>query len=504
MNTMAATNPDNTFSGLSFCKRFHVRLTALYGGTVIITLAAMAAVFYQLSVQSEMDALRQRLLVVVTSLAQSIDAGAIANIALDTERMTTLHTTYIEKFRQVAESDPHIDSIYILRPTSEPKKLRFFIDYAKHKEIGLPGEVYYAGDVPTLLQGFEGTLVEESPVADKYGLSISGYAPLIDDIGNTIGLVGVDVMVHRLTSLKQRVLTTTLVLFTIAAMLVVLISLFVARSIRKPLRTMIAATSAIATGRLDTHVGFQRKDEFGVLGNHFDRMTKELKERQLIKDTFGRYVSEDVVKALLRNGQIPSLGGEERVVTVLFSDLRDYTSISEQLSPVQTVNILNQYFGAMNAIIDKHKGCVIEFMGDGILAVFGALETHSDHAEQAIRCALEMRERLRELNQAWEENNLAKYWQKAGVKKLEARVGIHTGLVVAGNLGSPTRMKYAVIGDSVNVAARIEGLNKELNSSILISDEVLPYLSLELASQTRDKGMFEVKGRQKSIRIYSL
>ena len=504
MTSTTALDIDNAFTSLSFTQRFHVRLTVLYGSTVITTLAIMAGIFYQLSVQSEVDGLRQRLFAIATSLAQSVDADAIANIALETDTVTPLHANYLEKFRQVADADPDIDSIYILRPTNEPTKLRFFVDYTKGGDFGKPGEIYHAGDVPTLLKGFEIALVEESPVADSFGLSISGYSPLINRQGNTVGLVGVDVMIDRLILLRQRVLISTLGLFAVSALLIAVISLGVARSIRRPLQTMIAATSAIAAGKLDTSVQFQRRDEFGVLGTYFDRMARELKERQLIKDTFGRYVSEDVVKSLLRSGKAPVLGGEERIVTVLFSDLRNYTSISEQLSPIQMVRMLNQYLGEMNTIIDKHQGCVIEFMGDGILAVFGAPDYHSQHAEQAVCCAMEMRERLSELNREWEANNLADYWQQIGIAQLEARIGIHTGPVIAGNLGSPTRMKYAVIGDSVNVAARLEALNKELGTSILISDEVRTYLPMDVTAQTHDHGVFEIKGRRQNIRIFSL
>ena len=500
MSAIDRTKLDN----LSFRQCFHVRLTVLYGGAVFLTLVVMAFIFYQLVLTSETDGMKQRLLGIATSLSQTVDTDALEAIPLDNEEITPLHTQMLERFSIVANSDPDIDSIYILRSTEEPTKLRFFVDYAKEEGYGKPGEIYMAGDVPVMLKGFEGPIVEDEPVIDKFGLSISGYAPLIDNDGKAIAVLGVDVLADRLNVLKHQVLLMTLAVFGGAAVLVAVLSYFVGRSIRAPLNTMIQATLAIAQGEYDTKVGFIRKDEFGVLGDCFESMAHELKERQLIKDTFGRYVSEDVAKALLDSGNIPLLGGEERVVTVMFSDIRDYTSISEKLSPVQMIEMLNQYLGEMNAIIDKHRGCVIEFLGDGILAVFGAPEYFSDHAEASVACAMEMRQRLDELNKEWEDTGLAMLWKQAGVPELSSRVGIHTGPVVAGNLGSPTRMKYAVIGDSVNVAARLEVLNKELQTSILISEDVRSYLSADIAGNLLDQGVVNVKGRQQNIKIFSL
>jgi len=248
----------------------------------------------------------------------------------------------------------------------------------------------------------------------------------------------------------------------------------------------------------------QRVDEFGLLGKHFDKMADELKERQTLRDLFGRYLSEDVARSVLSQDHKIDLGGEEVVVTVLFCDIKDYTTISERLSPLQMVSMLNEYLGVMNSIIDQHGGCVIEFLGDGILAVFGAPQSFSDHAERATRCALAMRQGLESLNKQWLSDGLAQRWQALGISEIEFRIGMHTGLVVAGNLGSKTRMKYAVIGDTVNVAARLEHLNKEYQSTILISEEVKSRLPNDVADLAQRKGEATVKGRTQTVEIYSL
>lgn len=498
-----ASPPVQTLERLRLWHRFHVRLTVIFGGAVLLTILIVGLTTYQVGVETEVDGLRARLKSIVTSLAETIPADAIAQVPASHDEMTDLHLAIMNQFQGIAQSDPDIDSIYILRPTLEPTKLRFFVDYAKREKRGTPGEPYSAKGLPVLLRGFEEIAVEEKPYVDRFGLTLSGYAPLIASNGTSIGVVGVDVLVERIQILKKRVATATLWQFGIAFTLVVLMSWLVARSIRNPLNLMIRATTAISRGELDTRLMLNRHDEFGVLAKHFDHMAQDLKEREFVRDTFGRYVSEEVARSVLAGG-VPNLGGEERVVTVLFIDIKGYTTISEGLSPVQTVDMLNRYLGAMSDVIDAHHGCVIEFLGDAILAVFGAPHYYPEHAEKALDCALAMRDRLEELNTEWRDAGLALLWQKSDIKKIEARIGVHTGPVVVGNLGGRSRIKYAVIGDSVNVASRIEGLNKVLNTTILVSDDVKCRLPAQWAERLHDHGDHAVKGRRQTVRIYSI
>lgn len=494
----------NPLDRLRTWQRFHIRLTALYGGTVLLTLLLMAAAFYWLVVSAELQALQRRLLTTAISLAHSINADELALLTSSDAQSASLSTQLKQRFKQVAAADSDVESIYILRPTSEPTKLQFFVDYVKHGEAGKQGDAYAASDLPVLLKGFVTASVEDEPYKDDFGFTLSGYAPLITSEGKSIGVLGLDVTADRISVMKRRSLWITSSLFAIAAMLVGIASWFVARNVREPLSRLINATATIARGDLNTRLKLQRNDEFGLLATHFDFMTHELQQREMIRATFGRYVSEDVARTLLEEGKTPTLGGEERIVTILFCDLRGYTTISEQLSPVQVVELLNNYLAAMNAIIDEQRGCIIEFLGDAILAVFGAPIYIHDHSERALRCALAMRERLQQLNKEWDTSEQAQRFWRPGISTLEARIGIHTGPVVAGNLGSPQRMKYAVIGDSVNIAARLETLNKELNTSILLSDEVRARVPQDLQLAMQMHGEHKVKGRQQLVKVFAI
>jgi adenylate cyclase len=366
------------------------------------------------------------------------------------------------------------------------------------------GQLYDATQTHKLFEGLSRPTAEETTYTDEWGETLSGYAPVLTPDGHSLAVVGVDVTAERIDRLKRDVLATTLLSFGVAATLIGIASVMVSRNVQGPLSKIIRASSGIAEGHLEVRANLTRRDEFGILGRHFDQMAEGLQERERIRDTFGRYVSPEVVRRVLALKDNSLLGGVEREVTVVISDLRNYSTVSEQLTPQEVIGLINEYLAGMNEVIDAHGGTIIEFLGDAILCVFNAPSDQPDHAEQAVRCALGMRERLVQLNVEWEKRGLSSLWKERGVPDLTARIGIHTGQVVAGNLGSPRHMKYAVIGDSVNVAARCEALNKELGTEILITDAVYERLPRDLRGGAHAHGAHQVKGREQRVNVYSV
>jgi len=501
--TTSAPQPIDGLDALRGWRRLHIRLTLLYGGVTLVALTLLALSVFVQGMRSEILALQRRLLATVDSLATSIDAEAIAALPGEAKTWTPLQKALLRRFADVAQGDADVESIYLLKPTQEPTRLHFIVDYVKRGPSGKPGDIYDAANVPMMLKGFAQPTVEDQPVRDGFGTTLSGYAPVQTPGGRSVAVVGVDVDASHLTEIRNNVLRTMAQSFGLALILLGTVAALVARNLRGPLSRIIEAATAISRGDLTTRVGLQRSDELGVMSQHFDQMAAKLQDREFIRETFGRYLSSKIATEVLSQRSGITLGGEERVVTVLFSDLRGYSSISEQMSPTQVVTMLNQYLGAMNEIIDQHRGCVIEFVGDAIFAVFGAPHYMPDHAEQGMRCALEMRQRLKELNTEWQESGLARSWQESGIAEISLRVGVHSGTVVAGNLGSHSRMKYSVIGDTVNVASRLEGLNKELGSEILISRDAYIQLPRDLMDALRDRGSHKVKGREQEVKVYA-
>ena len=261
-----------------------------------------------------------------------------------------------------------------------------------------------------------------------------------------------------------------------------------AGGITAPIQTLMTSMQQILTGKFDHRIAVHRQDELGFLAQSFNEMAGGLEEREQIKDTFGRFVSQDVADAIL-DGRVP-LGGEHREVSILFQDIRDFTAISERTDPAVLVRMLNQFFTEMVAAVEAQGGIVKQFTGDGVMALFGAPVAHPDAPARAVRAALGMVARLQDLNIRLKEQ---------GFPALKIGVGIHTGEVVAGQIGPDRRVEYGVVGDPVNLASRIEGLTKEMKATIVVSGETADRLDENFVFGRRN--VFPVKGKEKPVPV---
>lgn len=215
------------------------------------------------------------------------------------------------------------------------------------------------------------------------------------------------------------------------------------------------------------------------------------KDKRLIKNAFGLYLEPAVIDQMMAAGDSPELGGEERELTVWFSDIAGFTTISESLEPHELVEFLNQYFNAMTSIVKEHGGFVDKYVGDAIIAVFGAPQQDPDHALHAVQSALACDKRLKELENSF---NLP------GNLKVSARIGINTGEMLVGNIGSSDRLNYTIMGDAVNLAARIEGVNKMYGTSIMASDTTIAQCGDSI--KVRELDIVRVKGKATPTTIY--
>jgi adenylate cyclase len=289
----------------------------------------------------------------------------------------------------------------------------------------------------------------------------------------------------------REILVFTLILCTIFVILAFRLNLLVQNSIRNPIEEMLNIVEKVKNGDFTQRIKVLSNDEIGILGDAGNAMVAGLAEREQIRDTFGKYVTPEIRDEIL-SGRIP-LHGERQVATLLFSDLRDFTSYVEANDPEEVIRSMREYFTAMQAAIRNYDGLVLQYVGDGIEAVFGVPLRIGDHADRAVHAALDMRKNLGKLN---ERRALL------GKTPFKHGIGIHTGSVLAGNTGSDDRLSYALIGDTVNLASRIEGLTKALQSDILISHETISCLSssFDLERETPQ----DVKGFSKPITVYKI
>ena len=224
--------------------------------------------------------------------------------------------------------------------------------------------------------------------------------------------------------------------------------------------------------------------------------------RQLMQQTLKRYFGETLTEKILDNEG--DLKGDNIWVSISFTDISSYSTIIEHMSPETAVKFLNEYFSAIHDVIEKHNGQIINYIGDSVMVVFGAPRKLEDHELLSVRCAIEMREKLNELNQKWDANEFSRYWKNHGIYAITARTGIHTGSVIAGNIGSNRMLQYSTIGDTVNVASRLEQRNKEFSTDILFSHEIYTSLTKDLYNQAKYQGEISLKGRDTKTRTYSI
>jgi adenylate cyclase len=229
------------------------------------------------------------------------------------------------------------------------------------------------------------------------------------------------------------------------------------------------------------------------LGITIYKYVTEEKEKKKIRGAFQYYLTNSVINEMLKDPSKLKLGGDKKDLTVLFSDIRGFTTISEKLSPEELVRLLNEYLTAMTNIVFKYEGLLDKYIGDAIMAVFGAPLDQPDHAERACRTALEMTAEL---------GKLQKKWESEGRPVIRIGVGINTGDMVVGNMGSDMRFDYTVMGDSVNLGARLEGINKEYGTSIVISEYTHEKIRHKLFCRELDS--VRVKGKHVPVKIYEL
>ncbi|MCP4590732.1 MAG: HAMP domain-containing protein [bacterium] len=284
-------------------------------------------------------------------------------------------------------------------------------------------------------------------------------------------------------------LTGTVVLF--ASGVTVTLALLLVRSVLTPVQELNQVMSNVAAGNLSSRVRPITSDELADLGVRFNEMTEEVSKQERLKDAFGRYVSSPVRDGII-SGDI-RLGGERREITIAFTDIRGFTAWCERAPPEEVIQTLNAYFETLVQVLVEYGGTVTRYTGDGVLVLFGAPMDDPDHALHAVQAAIKAHALLEAFNDIR---------RIAGSFELRTGFGIHTGVAVVGSIGYEARAEYTPIGDPANVASRIEGLNRDLGTSILISratyERVAPYITIGKTTRT------PVKGRVEQVQVYEV
>ena len=473
-------------------RRLAVRLAAVFVLVTLATVGVVGVLVHQRQSREVEDTVGTQLLNIARVSALLIDPAAHAEVArarradapayrrvtqaLAAIRDETLLTT---PMRTLADYDRATRRARIVVTTADDER---------------PGETFVVGPeaADAVAWTFEDGVARYTGIyRTRGGPRISAFAPVLDARGRTAAVLEVDYPVDFYFD-RLRELDTTIALGSLAGVVLALILAVVfARRLTRPIVALTGAAGRVAGGDLSQALAVTSRDEVGQLTRAFNAMVEGLRQREVIRNAFGRYVSPEVARAVLESPGGLALGGRKREITVLMSDLRGYTRFAEHGDPAGVMEVLNDYLGRMADIVIAHGGTINEFIGDAIFAVYGAPVEHADHAERAAATALAMQRAMDALNEA----NVAR-----GRPRLLMGIGINTGEAVVGNIGSEQRTKYAVVGAAVNLAARVEGCT--IGGQILMTESTVRYLG-PLAEVTPPIHV-ELKGLDAPVALYEL
>lgn len=300
----------------------------------------------------------------------------------------------------------------------------------------------------------------------------------------------ISVQVNNGLELHSGVIIVSVMLLIIAFV----ITMSLSRLILNPLKNLTEASKRIQKGDYKSRVGIVTSDELGELADSFNDMADSLAEKEFMRDTFGKVVDPEVRDYLMSGAGRASLGealgGETREVTVLFCDIRSFTAMSEKMAAAEVVSLLNRYFTALGQCITAHHGIINKYIGDAIMAIFGAPVASQNSAEDAFLAAMDMRKALVQVNKEFIED---------GLPELKFGIGIHTGPVFAGTIGAENRMEYTVIGDTVNTASRLESLCKTYTTDLLVSEAAASKLKTPIEFVTDA----QIRGKTEPMKVYT-
>ncbi len=488
--------------------RFRDKLTLFFGSIVLISTLLAIALSYTNSLQRLIHQFGQSLIVLANTGEANIDPDLFQSLQTP-KQMTgkdygTLRAQLLA-VRAVAEKS-HIPLrfLYTMAPTEKPGTWEYIVDSQSEtlpngsdnpdfsklgdREIIEPKDViircYQTGEPQS------DTDVKDYPM---WGPLLSVAVPIKNRRGQVIGILGADAPARAVSALRRQLWQTALICMGSGLLVVLAGSRIVALQVTRPIDALVAATHKVAEGDLQYTLPVTSRDELGQLGEAFNGMTAGLRLRDLYKYQFERYVSRQIADTILADPGRDFWQGERRKATILFADIRGFTAMSEKLEPEEVVLRLNDYLSVMVDIIFKYDGTLDKFIGDAIMAVFGAPVSTGNDEERAVRAAIEMQEAVLQLE---------KQWSASGRTGFKIGIGINTGDVIVGNIGSDRRLEYAAIGDHVNLASRLEALNKDYNTLTLITEQTYRYVEHLIEARWVDK--VAVRGRTEPVNIYEV
>ena len=489
---VAAAAPDSPLSALRPWQRLSVRVAALFVAVTLLAVGLVGQILYERQKRDTEETLGALLLNIARTGAYLIDPTQHLVVQRTLSQETSAYRRVRQALAIIQDENGIATPVYTLTDYDpEKRRARFMVT---SRGPGAPGEPYPL--VPALIEPLgrafrENVATHTAVYQNQSGTWITAFAPIRNGPGPPIAVLDVDypvtVYLARLAAVRNTIAGASL----LGALAAVILGVLVARRVAGPIAALTATAARVQAGDLNVTLRVRSRDEVGRLTQAFNDMIEGLRQRDFIRDTFGRYVSPEVAQELLASPEARRLGGEKREVTVLMSDLRGYTRFAERGDAGDVMVVLNEVLARMTEVIIAHGGTINEFIGDAIFAIFGAPLAHPDHAERAAAAAIAMQRAMVEVNEAHAQR---------GLPRFEMGIGINTGEAVVGNIGSEQRAKYAVVGAAVNLAARVEACT--VGGQILLSPHT--YARLRELVEVGEPFPVEVKGIAEPLLLYEL
>lgn len=435
------------------------------------------------------DNLYTRLNDLVYTIAKNIDGDKFERIVSTKDSVSIDYYKSIQtRLQDIQQNTTKIFYIYSMRINSRGENV-FVVP--TDDDRGFMGwfDVPYDEIHEEALKLYEtpGVTVIESFINDQYGTWVSGYSSILNSKGKIVGVVGIDVSAEDVIKSEIRCLVIMILITLCIVILVIFIGRYFSGMITRPLM------------RLQDEIGMIQKFELGDVVPS-DTVFIEIRNMESVVDrtkkalrSFKRYVPAELVHQIVMTKKEAVLSGDEIEATFMFTDIEGFTSISENVEIGSLVEKMGSYFEIMTTIIHKNRGTVDKYIGDAVMAFWGAPDYLEDHAYLACKSALECNEQVSRLNMLLAEE---------GFPLLNTRIGIHTGKAIIGNMGYSERLNYTAIGDTVNMASRLEGINKFYDTGILISDDTYKTVKDAFITRRLDRVIF--KGKKAWVTVYEL
>ena len=474
---------------------YRAKLLVVFVALALVTNGISLAVMYRLSTHYLYDGYRAKLLSVTASTAAVVDGNTLQQIQSRADESTPAYTQLQSTLKRIRDAnrrpDTNIKRVFaVVKAKDDPNVLIVAADPEENPETKAhAGEVYRPG--ARRMAGIQQAMVEDDFITDEFGTFLRSWAPVRDGSGRIAGAVICESAANWVDLKMRPILLSGLFSMLLAGLLAVPAALVISRKTSAPLTELQSAVERIGGGDFDTPVVVRSKDEFGQVAEAVNAMAHGLKERDRVKSTFAHYVSHQVMDSILKSDQGIRLHGDRRRITVLFCDIRGFSTMSEKLPPEKVVQLLNDYFESMVDVVFRNNGTLDKFIGDGMMVLFGAPEDDPFQEEHALKTAIEMQQELKRLAERWKPEGL----------NIRSGIGINSGPAVVGNIGSSKRMDYTAIGDTVNLASRLESATKELSVGILVSEYT--YMAARGNFRFREMGSIHVKGRTDPVMTYT-